>query len=707
MTYGAAPDKIKSWADRGYTVWSMFGASWLGKNEEIVKKHPEIVQMMAGGVPFEMIPGRAWVAPTEPWREYIKDIIAKQVAAGAGAVLPEEPEFFASTGYSQAFKNEWLKFYGSPWQAPNSSLSAQWKANRLKANLFTVFYRDVFDYAKSLNRNVACLVPAHSNLNYADWNIVAPHHAFAALPSSDGFVAQVWTGTAKHPHQLGGKPFASVFDYAFLEYSYFNNLLRGTGKDSWLLTDPVEDAPGASWDKLRAWYEATLAAALMQTEINTYEISPWPERYLVWVGGYGGNPAVPIPQEYATELMAVWSAQRLLPIGNAQFTGGTDGIGFLTADTLMWQRGGGADRFKGHAAPMLALIRRGVPVNVLPAERFQEKTNPYSNMKLIIASFDAWKPETRETAGAIAGWVKNGGTLIFLGGSDDYDDMDGAWWKESGFKTPADAFLDMLLPGDKRKTVYKAPPNIAPGILSDSTKRKTLASTPAAPSELQSLSPFASALPVTSYAFQGPEVWFKNGDKPVIWKADCGKGILVYAGFPGEAVSNTAEGEKFFTKLVQSAAALTQDLKYEESDKIVVRRGSFVVARAVRGELILNGPFADILRPNDPIKDSLTISEGDNAFLLDIKKKSLDCAMDAGACVLLAAGNVSGMKSDKKSFEFRLSGPEGRTGAAWIYFPGLKNAPKTGSVSVWHSETRVLKLSIPLSPDGTAVRVDY
>ena len=34
----------------------------------------------AGGIPFGMISGRAWVVPTEPWREYIKEIVGRQIA---------------------------------------------------------------------------------------------------------------------------------------------------------------------------------------------------------------------------------------------------------------------------------------------------------------------------------------------------------------------------------------------------------------------------------------------------------------------------------------------------------------------------------------------------------------------------------------------------------------------------------------------------
>lgn len=720
MVYGSDPKKISSWSERGYAVWSMFGASWLGKNEEIVRQHPEIVQMLPGGVPFEMIPGRAWVVPTEPWRAHIKKIVRGLVAGGARGILPEEPEFFASTGYSASFKSEWRKLFNEPWQAPNSSLTAQWKANRLKSHLFTEFYRDVFQYTKSLDPTIKCLVPVHSNLNYADWNIVSPHHAYYALPTVDGFIGQVWTGTAKHAHPLAGRPLADTFSYSFLEYSYFQNLVAGTNKSAWLLTDPVEDAQGATWDNLKAWYENTVTAALMQPHINTYEVTPWPERVFLNSKTYGGNGGLPIPEDYAAELMAVWAAQRKLPAGKAEFVSGTEPVGVLTADTLMWQRGSGRDRFKGHIAPMLALMRRGIPVGVLPAERFTEPIFPWPNIRIIIASFDAWKPESREIVDSIANWVKRGGTLVYIGGDDDYDDIEGSWWRTDGFDTPADALIHRLLPVDIQKKTFLSNRKAETPLITGDSERRVVKTVSDAPNLLKDIQSFASLLPVTTYNIAESSVWMKTGEKPVIWQARCGAGLLIYAGIPGETFATLPDGDKLFAAIFRAAAETTPDFLYRESNNIILQRDSFIIAHSILGETILTGRFADILNPKEPIKDTITIPEGGNALLLDVDKESAKCAYSKGACILLAAANVSDEKHSESSLEFVLSGPTGRTGYVWLAFKG-NTSPKSISYKShdnsetiiadfgpdWNADTHTLHIAIPLSAEGTKVSAHF
>lgn len=720
MVYSDDPATMRSWADRGYAVWSMFGASWLSKDAEIVKKHPEIVQAQAGGVPFEMIPGRAWVVPTEPWREYIKEKIDRLIANGTRAILPEEPEFFTSNGYSAAFKDEWRKFYGEPWRPPHSSVSNLWKANRLKGILFTEFFRDVFPHAKSLDPNVLCIIPAHSNLNYAHWGIVSPHFAYASIPETDGFIAQVWTGTAKGALPVGGRLVSSVFDYSFLEYGYFAALAAGTRRQVWFLTDPVEDAPGATWNQLRDWYEETLTAALMHTSVNRYEVAPWPDRFLMNDKLYGGPGGSAIPEDYATELMTVWAAQRELPAGGT-LEGGSTEIAMLTADSLMWQRGGGRDRFVGHTAPMLSLIRNGVFVRVLPAEKFAAQGYSPEGVRLVVASFDAWKPENPEIVEGIAAWVENGGTLLFIGGTDEFDSVEGAWWREKGFETPADALVNRLLPGDRRKAAVLPEKNTAGEILDTFTKRRILRAAPDAPAGIAELAPLHPTLPITAYGLPNAKAWLKSGEKPVVWRASCGKGTLIYAGFPGEYVANQEEGQALFLALVRAAAAAAPGMRYSESDLLIARRGTYIVAHSVLGQHKLEGRFANLLRPAEPVQDSFTIEEGKNAFLLDLDKAIAQCEPVAGACIMLAGGNVGDKISGDNSFEFTLIGPEPRAGAAWIHFTRASRPPGTvtfvmpGKPAIvlkefgagWHEPTKTLHLLIPLHPDGTKVTIEY
>jgi hypothetical protein len=613
FVYSDEAARIKSWADHGFETWVMLGASWLDKQTDIVVQHPEIKQTISDGTPFEMIPGRAWVVPVQPWIDWFNRRVDKALEAGARGILPEEPEFFASTGYSESFKKAWREHYGEPWRAPHETLENNWRAGQLKAYLYEEFFRQVCGHVKSRDASVACLVPAHSNPNYTDWKIIAPHHAFFALEDTDGFIAQVWTGTAKHAHMLGGEPFASTFHYAFLEYSYFAELVRGTRKHAWFLTDPVEDAKGASWSDLEAWYEDTLAAALLHPSVNRYEIAPWPSRIFISTDLYGDGP---VPESYKNQLFTIWKAQREMPEGGTWAGPVTTEIGFLTADSAMWQTGQGMSRFSGHIAPMLAAVRAGIPARVLPAERFAEPDYPPADIKLIVASFDAWKPVSPEIVQGMARWVKQGGVLLFLGGADEYDDMPSSWWRKQGMESPAAALLDAL--GLEMQRCKSWMPKVVPGLDTAamlSTQTRVLDPVADAPPALSPSGPLQATLPLTACAVQDARVLFSNGGKPVVWDAPAGKGRIVYAGFAGEFVAAKAQGVDAFLNLLEYAAAQRQDISLQRAGAWQVERAPFRMGRCLSSGLKLTGRFQNLLEPGAPVVADPEFSAGQNFFL--------------------------------------------------------------------------------------------
>ncbi|MEW5945681.1 MAG: hypothetical protein AB1742_05730 [bacterium] len=706
MVYGPNPAKIASWAERGYVPWAMFSASWLGKNEEIVTRNPDIVQTARGGVPFEMILGRAWVVPVGPWLERAETIAAEAVAAGARAILPEEPEFFAVTGYSGAFREAWAQYYGEPWAAPHESPANQWRANRLKAHLFTEYYKRTCGRAKSSDPAVKCIIPVHSNLNYADWQIVAPHHSFSVLPETDGFVAQVWTGTAKHPHFAGGAPFAGAFDFAFLEYSFFAGLVAGTRKEMWFLTDPVEDAPGAPWDALRNWYEQTLIAALMHTDVNRYECLPWPNRVFMPPHHYGGGP---IPESYASELLTVWAAQRDMPAAGEFVEPVNTEVGFLTSDTLMWQRGLGADRFRGFIAPLLAAVRDGVYARVVPAERFAEPDWSPRGVRVLVAGFDAWKPAERGIVEGLARWVKEGGVLLYVGGGDEYDGIGGAWWREEGFESPSDALLaELSLECEEKRT--HAPTAAISSVFGAATQLRTVVATDGAPEQVRKIGRARCPLPITTCAAPGAEVFMTTAGKPVAWEAAAGKGWIVYAGFPGEFAAHGEGGVEAVMGLVRHALEARAGIPMHSPGAFVLRRGRFVVARGIRGETTLAGVFINLLRPEERVRNGLELRAGENAFLLDVERAVSECA--GRACVIHAGGNLSDedFREDgaRKLLSFRLAGPAGRTGYAWVHVPpGAAPEETSGLPVVLHAASGTVRVAAPLAPEGRRIEIAW
>ena len=66
-------------------------------------------------------------------------------------------------------------------------------------------------YAASKHLVVPCYVATHSLINYAQWKIVSPESSLLDV-GADGYIAQVWTGTARTPNVYNGVTKQRTFD---------------------------------------------------------------------------------------------------------------------------------------------------------------------------------------------------------------------------------------------------------------------------------------------------------------------------------------------------------------------------------------------------------------------------------------------------------------------------------------------------------------
>ena len=137
-------------------------------------------------------------------------------------------------------------------------------------------------------------MPTHSLINYAHWKIVSPESSLIEV-GADGFIAQVWTGTARTPNVYRGRPRERTFETAFFEYGAMMNVVQASGGTVWFLNDPIEDNPDHSWDDYRTNWESTLTASLLWPQVWRYEVMPWPERIF-----HGRYPAVDRRRRQAT-----------------------------------------------------------------------------------------------------------------------------------------------------------------------------------------------------------------------------------------------------------------------------------------------------------------------------------------------------------------------------------------------------------------------
>lgn len=595
MAYGidtTLPERVKSWRDHGYVVHLMTGVAWGNYQDYLYGRfdgvnHEDNAQTDRFGHKIGHGGDVYYMCPAENYGTYLCVGVQRALDAGVEAVHLEEPEFWARAGYSEGFKREWQTFYHEPWQAPHSSVDAQWRASKLKYYLYGRALQQVFDYVQAYNqrtgRRVRCYVPTHSLINYAHWHIVSPESSLARLNGCDGYIAQVWTGTARTPTKFRGVRKERTFETAFLEYGAMQNLVRSTGRSVWYLNDPIEDNPEHDWADYRGNWESTLVASLLQPDVSQYEVSPWPER--VFGGKYPRNvkpeERKPIPPDYASELQVVWQALTQMKQADVRWDCGTRGIGVLISDSLMFQREQPtpSDADLGHFYGLaLPLLKRGLPVTPVQLENV---TLPgfLDGQRLLLLTYQGQKPMTPEVHAALADWVKAGGCLVMADDDSDPYNATPEWWNDHGKngRNPRQLLFETL------------------GI-----KDADFIGDPGSPVAV-------------------------------------GKGEVFWLAESPVKFSETAEGEARLTNIVKTAAAKT-GLEWKETNYLTLRRGPYVIGagldESAPGESkVVMGRFVNLFDPELKLQTSFKFVPDSRAFLLDLDAvKSTQPAVLAAAC---------------------------------------------------------------------------
>lgn len=488
-------ERIKMYRDRGYVVHLMTGISWGHYVDYLYgeydgKNHWDEAQTDRNGNVIAHGADVPYMVPTVAFADYLTEKLKAAVDCGVEAIHVEEPEFWDRAGYSEAFKREFRIYYGKEWTPPHESADARYKCAKLKAYLYTRTIDRVSsalkEYALSkYGRILRFYVPTHSLLNYTQWKIVSPEGKLSDIPCVDGCIAQVWTGTARERNWYEGVFKERTFETAYLEYGVMQELVKGTGRRMWFLHDPIEDNPIFDWDDYRSNYLCTVAASLLHPRVNTYEICPWPNR--VFENEYPSNSpdAKRISPEYRTLLNNVF--QTLGTIENADEQGFK--VGVLMGDCQLYQReypdcefstaadsrtgtvirddeklierfktelfGAevpdrelllkymSASAFPGFYSLALPLLKYGIPVRPVLLDNARRFAGYLSDYKVLILSYEFMKPDYPDMNATLAEWVKQGGTLIYVGdGSDPYHKID-SWWTGK-YENPACHLFEML-----------------------------------------------------------------------------------------------------------------------------------------------------------------------------------------------------------------------------------------------------------------------
>ena len=439
---------IQSWEDHGFNVGRMFFADsdagniywqggWDGATHTNDCEHDS-----SGNIVF-CAGVRPYMVPTTNWTAYLEDMVERSINAGAIAIFPEEPLAHITSGYSESFKSLWVERYGTAWQAQNSSQIAQFKTAQLQSELYLNLELNLLNKTKGYSPKTSFVIPIHSIFGNIAASLTAPLGMSVGTNDIDGYIGQIWTGPVNWALDNYNSSDESFFASAYALYDFFTQLTIGNDRKLWLLVDPVEDNPSHTWNEYLEWYRHCVSAMLFMPEVDNYEVMPWPER--IFRPGYSTGGGSPAPEGFRIQVLTITEVLQEIQKGGEWLTSSkpTDGIGIAIADSSMYMQRS-SPKLQGIYGQLMPLIRRGIPVSSFDMERVQD-TNYADNFKVIILSYEDFKPVREEMNTALADWVKRGGSLLVLGATTDSLDGDSYfWWHALGYNSPIEHLMDQF-----------------------------------------------------------------------------------------------------------------------------------------------------------------------------------------------------------------------------------------------------------------------
>lgn len=504
MVYGlneSLESRMQQYRERGYKVHLMLGCAWGNYKEYLCgrwdgKEHWDECQTDRNGNPILHGVDTPYMVPTRSFIQYLTEHLCALIDKGITEIYMEEPEFWEAGGYSEAFKKEYLAYYGVDWEPPHTNINAKYRSSRLKAYLYGRLVRhlsrNIKEYGRKTGKEIHFYVATHSLVNYAQWKIMSPESRLLDVDEVDGFIAQVWTGTSGTGNVYEGHYKSRTFETAYLEYGIMRELVKGTDKEVWFLQDPVEDNPEHGWEEYEDKYKKTLTAALFWPDVDHYEVCPWPNR--VFKGRYprkvglaeGMIPtedmegAKNIPDTYATFLASM--IQTLGDMTKGENETEKDAVGVFLADSCMYQRTY-PDHVEHHGQKInlsgmedwmnrlifqkeeerqlllsmekmeyaykeccafpdwfgltLPLLKYGLPIQPVYFDHMVRYDEYLRKYRYLILSYEFMKPESEEFHHKLVEWVKQGGTLFYIGKDFDPYNYLQEWWQKFFCDTPA------------------------------------------------------------------------------------------------------------------------------------------------------------------------------------------------------------------------------------------------------------------------------
>ena len=599
MVYTLDPANYANWAKKSdvYTIDMMIAINRADISYvDAPPGHRGEVQTRKDGSPLThgSSPNVFYMIPTESFIDRICEQLEACLRIKASRMIAlEEPEIFDDAGYSAAFKAEWRAFFGEEWTDPASSPAARYKAAKLKVHLFERAITQIAQRVKTVCPETKICIATHSTVNYDNYGITAGIDHYAKLPGVDGIIGLTWSDTARMPLKYDGASETDVYSYAALEYASYMDTVEDL--EFYALADPKADNPNLTWGDYETLYRHTIAASLMQPEINRFEVLPWPDRSFFAA-----------PDEYKTEQLNVFAALERVSGKASVLRAGTARVALGISDTMSWLDETASKEplqaLEGLAVP---LIKDGIPLKTKSLD-FIDDPADLADVDLLILSYEAMKPQSERTNEAVARWVKDGGTVLYIGGRDALDGAKGEWWSAAG--SPFNDLLGRLGLADIQMRL----PQSLPGFF-----RWTGDGLGALDKARIEVNRLRLADADANAAFTGDiNTVLKSGCDSVGIDQSVEEGRFIAFGFPAYLTSKA--GGAGLTRALVKYALGAAGSAYNKQNLVQIRRGDIVGAHAFDRAAKIEGTFIDLFDSELGVVNGAAVEKGGSALLLDI-----------------------------------------------------------------------------------------
>lgn len=678
------------WREAGYTVGT---TGSFNRIEGYGELYPEDKQVDASG--DDEISWNSLVLTPRLIQYFLDHRIAPDLACDPQSICFVEPEMFRLGLYGEGYKKLWKEAYGTDWVDPLSSPAAVFQSQRLNIKTQLNAVNAYGDFLKAQGSKAKLGIAPHDIMSYnystntGFSGITQGYHHMMMTGKIGTVTGQTWSNTMSLPYTYAGKEIRYWFMQGLNGYGSYLDATMKYGADFYALNDAMADNhytdTEANW---RIRNHDQLVSSLMYPEINRWEFI-WTNRSFMYVS-----------PEYRAEQMNIYNAMQDISGKEYTLTAGTPGVTYLLSDTLSWQipqSGWCQSPYQSYYGVTMPLYYDGIPVRTKAMELIASPED-LEGVSLLIVSYDNMKPLTEEINVALADWVKEGGTLLYLGGGDDYASLEDEWWNAPGKGGSPLGNLFGHLGMD-----------VQIGAVEEFSFLEWTAGKP--DDRFGDIMAMGSGDFDQYYTGSGFREILRNTEgQSVGIESKVGDGHVLAVGLSTYTYTTSEEYADLMRILTEYAMRYT-DYRYVASPSFVAERGDYVAVHPVSESVTLQGRFVDIFTNTLSVLDDPTIQPGDSRLFYRVE--------DDGQTQLAYTGGIQDelLCSDTQT-KLTYHGAENALVASRFLAPEGKQPVKVEAVDSrgvsvapaceWDAATSSLLVQAFTGPDDpTCVTVDW